>query len=217
MHYDSNSFLPSPEDIRAARAYLDWSQKQLGAKCGLTGTGIANIEKRRYRATETNLKKIQKVFWEAAIEFTPGGGFRPRDNFLTVYRGNDSKLKLQDDIFYTLKDSLGEVLIYGVDERKCNNADKMHIARIINAGIKEKILLKHGDTFLLAPPDFYRWAAQEIFSPMPFFIYANKVAFLIKGIDKKIIIIDDEQFAEVFKKQFMFIWNQSQPISGEIV
>jgi predicted transcriptional regulator len=46
---------PSPAQIRAARAMLDWHQEDLAKLCGLSRGGIALIESGKTQATQANM------------------------------------------------------------------------------------------------------------------------------------------------------------------
>ena len=50
--------MPTIEQIRAARALLDWSQSDLADKAGLSQTGIARIENGTNQPNSSTLEKI---------------------------------------------------------------------------------------------------------------------------------------------------------------
>ncbi|WP_446720936.1 helix-turn-helix transcriptional regulator [Methylobacterium sp. 092160098-2] len=59
-----------PEQVRAARAMLGWSQDDLAARIGLSRRSLINYEHGIHSAKEETLKKIAATFREAGIEFT---------------------------------------------------------------------------------------------------------------------------------------------------
>ncbi|MBI4163006.1 MAG: hypothetical protein HY513_04950 [Candidatus Aenigmarchaeota archaeon] len=135
-------------------------------------------------------------------------------NLIKVMEGRKNLSELLDDVFLTLKDSGGEVLISGVDERKFLEADKKsiigHIARLMKHGIKEKLLVKEGDLFFLAgEQSVYKWMPENAFSPTPVYIYGNKVAIIL-WTSREIIIIENPTLADNYRKQFIFLWENAK-------
>ncbi|MCB4803712.1 helix-turn-helix transcriptional regulator [Methylobacterium brachiatum] len=59
-----------PEQVRAARAMLGWSQDDLAARIGLSRRSLINYEHGIHSAKEETLKKMASIFREAGIEFT---------------------------------------------------------------------------------------------------------------------------------------------------
>ena len=75
----------SPEQSRAARGLLDWSQTKLGTLANLSESTIRDFEKGRRLPTANNLAAIRTTLEAAGVEFTNGDqpGVRLRKNPLT--------------------------------------------------------------------------------------------------------------------------------------
>jgi transcriptional regulator with XRE-family HTH domain len=63
----------SPQQSRAARGLLDWSQTELGVRANLSESTIRDFEKGRRVPTTNNLAAIQRALESAGVEFTNGG------------------------------------------------------------------------------------------------------------------------------------------------
>jgi transcriptional regulator with XRE-family HTH domain len=63
----------SPEQSRAARGLLDWSQTELGARANLSESTIRDFEKGRRVPTANNLTAVRSALEAAGVEFTNGG------------------------------------------------------------------------------------------------------------------------------------------------
>lgn len=67
----------TPEQSRAARALLDWSQKQLGAKAGIGHGTVRHFEKGRQPLSEEGQNALRKVLETAGVTFIEQNGEGP--------------------------------------------------------------------------------------------------------------------------------------------
>lgn len=65
------------EQIRAARAFVNWSQTQLAEMSGVSLPTIKRMEKDTGGSNFGNVKKVREALEEAGIIFTPTGGIEP--------------------------------------------------------------------------------------------------------------------------------------------
>ncbi len=199
--------------IRGARGILNWSQSDLSERTGISATSLGSIESGNSVPRAHTLEKIKNSFESAGIEFLEADGVRKKEDIITTIYGKDALSKLLDDIYMTLFETGGEVLIFGLEEKQPDDTAeykkiKSHLDRITKVNITERIILKKGDSNLLAPERYYRWVDADYFSPYPFIIYKNKLA-LLNWEDNKILIIDSAVFSGTFKKVFDFVWNNA--------
>jgi transcriptional regulator with XRE-family HTH domain len=62
----------SPEQCRAARGWLDWSQQDLARRAKVSLSTVADFEKRRRTPIANNLEAIRRALEATGIEFTNG-------------------------------------------------------------------------------------------------------------------------------------------------
>jgi DNA-binding transcriptional regulator YiaG len=62
----------SPEQSRAARAWLDWSQDQLAAKANVSLSTVRDFEKGRRVPIANNLAAMRVALGSAGIDFVDG-------------------------------------------------------------------------------------------------------------------------------------------------
>jgi transcriptional regulator with XRE-family HTH domain len=62
------------EQARAARAFLGWSQHELGDAAGLSFETIRNFERDDQSATKKSITAIRTAFHDAGVEFHRRGG-----------------------------------------------------------------------------------------------------------------------------------------------
>lgn len=63
----------TPQQIRGARAMLGLKQSDLAVLCGLSTTGLNNIERGVSDPKASNLAAIQRALEAAGVEFIEGG------------------------------------------------------------------------------------------------------------------------------------------------
>lgn len=201
----------SKEQIKAARAMLDWSQKHLAEKCGVVSEPtIKLVEAGKVNSTDATLSAIKRTFEKEGIEFTRQNGVRIRDDLLTVIEKMDEHenlyLQLLDDIFYTLKGREGEILWSFIDESRAdqNEIEREHMIR--RAGAKVRSLVRYGDTHLHFGLEEYGYMPKGYFINNPCVVYGDKFAVMMNN-ERKVLIIHDAAVAELKRKEFEIIWS----------
>ena len=205
-----------------ARALLNWTQPELAERCGLAVMTVSKFEKGDpdARPEARTLRKIATVFEIAGVSFTGQGGVEPCDNLLTVLEGEDANYRILDDIYHSLKDTGGEILIAGlteVDESDKERYDFLvgHLERLQEAGITERILIEEGDTNFVAPPDWYRYLPKDKFNNTPFQVYGNRIAMKEWGPPQRIVVIEHPRFAATLRNLFDLVWEQATPVQEQ--
>lgn len=59
----------APEQSRAARGWLDWTQDELAGKAGVSLSTVRDFEKRRRMPMRNNLLAIRHVLEQAGVTF----------------------------------------------------------------------------------------------------------------------------------------------------
>lgn len=201
--------------IRAARALLNWSQPDLARAAGLATSSIKNIESETGIARKETLEQILDAFDRNGIEFTPGSGVRLKNHIITVHDDRRATTELLDDIFrHALASREREVLILGLDEGFSIDTDgklllEAHVARLTDAGIRERILVCEGDTRYLNTPDSYRWLPQAYFTHhAPIYVYGDRVAIHSGSLRRRTCILEHRPLAQHLRMTFELLWDE---------
>ncbi len=208
--------------IKAARSLLGWKQSDLADHAGVSKDTVLNIERGRSIPQTDTYKKIIQAIEFAGVSFTEKGGVEPANNLVTVLEGENVNKQILNDIYYTMKDTGGEVLIVGLSEVSKSNTEhyefvKSHINRLIKAGITERILIEKGDKNIIAPNHWYRYLPKGKFYNTPFQLYNNRVVMKELGITQKMIVIQHKRFYQILKNMFDLVWEHAEPISEQKV
>ena len=204
------------EQIKAARALLEWTQEDLAKQSGLSKPSINTLERRIANPKKETLDAIQRSLEAAGIEFIEGPGVKLTSSVLktVVFEGSDSVIRLLHDIFSTLNGTEKELMISGVmEEHYLKIGGEKVVAEIqkrIKHNIKTKLLSCEGDTNFIEPIEHYRWVPSQFFSKTPTYIYDNKYAILLWGPPQKIVLIENSEVAECFRQQFLAQWEAAK-------
>lgn len=204
------------QQIRAARGLLDWNQEDLAEKSGVARGTVKNLENNSTSSRKETLKHIKRAFEDHGLEFLPNNGVREKHNMVTVIEGENEYSAFMDDIYKTVRDRPGtDILIHGLQEDDPEKNDKyyelskMQIERLVKVGVKEKLLVKEGDTNFIAPKSWYRYLPGDSFIPIPIFTYGDKIAISTDTKPYKTIIINEPSFAKSFRCLFEFAWSRA--------
>src|ERR1700733_5743145 len=115
----------SIEQIRAARALLDLNQEELAKAAGISLRTLNTLERALVAPRMETLRALQAVLEARGIEFLPDHGVKLRTERLDVIKieGSHAVEKFLDDIIDQLKESGGECILNGIDDRKFANID----------------------------------------------------------------------------------------------
>jgi transcriptional regulator with XRE-family HTH domain len=203
-----------PEQMRAARAYLNWSRKDLAERAGMTVTTIKNIEDADVQPHAATMQAIETVFREHHIEFLPNGGVCRQDNSLRIITEGEPYLKVLEDVFTTLKDTGGEVLFALVRNELSSPAVIESDLRLRRLGIRFRSLIEEGDTYCLYPLKEYRWVPHRFFHNNTQVIYGEKFATMIldpkTGKDASAIIIHNPHIVAAQRNLFKVLWENGK-------
>lgn len=209
----------SSSQCRAARALLDMKQAELAEQAGISSPALGRFESGESEPRPSTLRALRDVLERAGIDFLDDDGIKRRTDTILSLKGKDANRRMLDDIYQTLRHSGGEVLISGLRELTPAAGDdfaflEYHLERLQEAGITERILVGEGDTNLVAPAHWYRQIPADYFSPATFQLYGNKLALIAWGEEQQVLIIENRLFAEAFRKQFNFAWDNAKRVES---
>ena len=173
--------------IRAARGLVDWSAATLADKAGLTRETVSKIEDETVQPREGTLNDIVRVFDEHGVEFTDNSGVRVKQQGVETLIGSDGLCRFFDGVYgYSAKHG-GTVRQLGIDENlflAMGDYARVHRERMTKlvrerSDLKVLAIVCEGDrNFVAADYNEYRWISKEIFAPVPFYIYGDRLAIM---------------------------------------
>lgn len=207
------------EQIRAARALLDWSTADLAKQAGLTVNGINKIERGHVQAHRETLETIEKIFDDAGIEFLPGSGLRKKNQLVEVYEGKDRFDDFYDFIYEKLKKNGGHVCLSIHDEtilakyRKDPALHRNRMKELISRGdVSFRILTTKSDFVSYGYAQF-KWQPQRYATPSGFYAFGDCLALMsfVNVNSPYVVVIQSAPLAEAYRQDFEITWNNAQP------
>jgi transcriptional regulator with XRE-family HTH domain len=209
--------MPTIEQIRAARALLDWSQSDLAEYAGLSQTGIARIENGTNQPNTSTLEKIKAAFENANIEFLGTNGLRKKSGEIRILRGQQGFRDFMDDVYNVANTTGGLICLHNArpqnwykwlgEEWYKNHSNRM---KALGSKIDVRITSEEGNTeFIGGSFAEYRWFPKELFNEQSFYAYGNKLAFMNFSDDDVVIrVFEDSYFTEGFRILFNIAWDR---------
>jgi len=213
----------SPEQVRAARAMLDWSQDMLAKESGLSLATIHNLEKGQISSRSSS--EVRKIFENKGFEFHGNSGVNRRCEETKTFHGRDSIDRFYEDMLLTLKKKNGRVAaVFKTQELLtcCLGASK-------EAGLQRlEELSKHASIKCLLTearqsPLFIPWFQFKTFNqhqiiPWSTFIYDNKSVMVVttNRIDFTFFVIKSIESAQDGLKEFDTHWDAAFPFASAI-
>lgn len=205
------------EQIRAARALLNWKQSDLAEKSGLSLPSINNIERQIGSPRMSTLETICITLQGAGIEFIGTQGVQKHSEVFEMkeFQGDDFIEKLNDDLFFCMRSPEDIVMMFGIDDSQYVKYVPEQTIRYYDhqakTGFTEMAILRENDNFFLSDTDVYRWAGPQTIGLVPYYVYHDRVA-MIMWEKKRVILIRSQDIANTFRTQFEFLWSQAKPI-----
>lgn len=201
--------------IRGARGILNWSQSDLAERTGISSTSIGSIENGQSTPRASTLQTIRKTFEDAGIEFIGLEGVRLRSGDIRTYKGQAGLIDFYEDIYRTVRNFKGDILVSNVDERLffkyLGDFAYTHMDRMRSlANVKYKILVREDDDFTPGG-DYaeYRGVPVELFASVPFYVYADKLAIIVFESELTVIVMDYPAIASAYRTQFADMWERA--------
>lgn len=211
----------TPEQMRMARAGLGWTQGDVAQATGLTELTVSNLEKGITGPSAKSARALERTYGEY-YEFLPGGGLEKRQERIITYSGHEGFVQFMRDVHHTCATEGGDVFVSNVEEKlfeKWLGNFLWEYVGMMNSIPKErfwfKIIVNAEDAYAPARYADYRWLPSEYYTPVPAYIYGNKLAIIVfdeEENDVRVFVHHHTKIVEAFRKQFLFAWKYAKKL-----
>lgn len=210
----------SPQQIRAARAMLEWSQETLAQEAGLSLATIYNLEKGHQSLRSS--QGIRKAFENKGFEFSGTNGVSRRLEEHTNYGGPEGADKFYEDLLATARDQDSDIVAMFASQEdfaKALGVDPMgSLSRLEELSKQARIKCLLWDirkSGLFIPYFEFRAATtKRKLSPFSLVSYGRKTALIAFDNDFTYFVMTSAVIANDTVKDFMIDWDAALPIVG---
>jgi sugar-specific transcriptional regulator TrmB len=172
--------------------------------------------KKHFQATSpNNLVELLKLKTEELEKILPElnklGSLKKEATHVELHKGRFVYRTLIKDVLATVKPK-EEVLLMGIDEHTLSTEiEPIYLKRYLNMitkkKIKESIIIKKGSKKIKHKNIKYKELDSKYIGNTAQIIYGNKVATFIGGEPYHMIITENKDVAQTYRKQFDLLWN----------
>lgn len=193
------------EQIKAARALLNWTQQDLCVHAGLNIDQIRSFEAERTRSLDVK-EAIERALVSQGMAFVDGGVVRQHVSSYVL----NSYMDLLNDISLAMPNG-GEILKHCADDRRSPSEIIERVAQMRRAGIRERLTISELCDVVHGNKEDYRKIPSDYFSSVEevMVIYLNKVAISVGG---KVLVIRNQNLTDFFKAQFEYWWHHGKKV-----
>jgi len=161
------------------------------------------------------LEKKKEAVQEILPELKKFSLLPKEETKIEVIKGKNVIRTVLQEVIKTLKEKKGELMMWGVEESKFIEEDKVAIQQYLRDlkrfKIKEKLLAEEGaKVYFSEEQSEYRLINQKYFNPNPTYIYGGKVVQIIWGNPNHAILINNKEIYDSYKKHFELLWKNAK-------
>jgi len=196
-----------PRQLRAALELVDWTTAALAEAAELSPDTVRRICRgtiaHPHEGTE---QRIREVLERRGVKFLPDCGVQLDDGLVRVLQGEDSYLRLLDEVYHAMRGHGGDVLFFFVDDALSSPEVVAANRRLREAGISCRYLCSEQPARLDFPAEDYRTVPARFFYNAVQLVFANSVAQHFGGESTKVLILRHQAHAESQRRLFEMIW-----------
>ena len=209
--------------VRAARALINWSQDYLAEVTGLASSTIRNLESGDMSPRGGTMNTIRQVLEDAGVEFTCDGGIRPSNRQVKIYQGVDSYETFFTDMLNDIKESGSDLYcvfksLHAMMQICAMKNSRLGRMDLISKHAKIKCLTSEPlEPALLTPSFEFRTILKQHIGAATYFIYGNKHVNIIDEPDLSGLIVVYKSTSAVrdYRKHFLALWDMAPPVYVE--
>jgi len=204
----------SPAQLRAARALLNWSRRDLAKLSGISEPTLHRYENGTTSPESRMENKLIEAFDARGVEFSERNGVCFKSNEVEVFDGKDRFDDFYDFLYEHLNQFGGDVCVVIYNQMQLMRArhdPALHLKRMKKLYDQKKITFR----LLTTISDFkshgyaqIRWMPKLRPTPTSFYAFGNCLA-LISLLDEKsphVVVLRSPPLADGYRKGFEMSW-----------
>ncbi len=205
------------QQVRAGRALINWSQKELSEKSGISLNAINNFEREIVAPRHDTLTALRRTLEEAGLEFIGESGVnKARDQLRIEQHDNDFMKVLLEDVILAARSGIKTFWFHGIEQGEFPLETLQKWWQVKSGSdIDERVLLSYGNFNFPSRDPVYRWVSREMLGEVPFVTYGANLAILLGNPATRLVIMRSRPIAKTFEDQFTIHWSGAKEPSQD--
>ncbi|MDD3287580.1 MAG: helix-turn-helix domain-containing protein [Alphaproteobacteria bacterium] len=204
--------------IKAARALLDWSQRDLAKVTDISVATIRRLETGYISPRSATTNIIWQCFESAGIEFLESDGVRRRPSGIFIFEGGRGGKDFFEDMKQTVQKYGGDVLIVTPTAeafaKYCGLPNILGLDCLVdlNKTVIVKCLITNEVEVPFSTPRFqFRIISRSFMDPVPFCGYGEKYGIATPNGEPfcKLVVIESPKMALAARQHFVSLWDKA--------
>ena len=208
----------SAQQIKAARAWIDWTRDALAHESGVSPATIRNLE--NGKLSHRSAEGVRVAFENKGFKFHGKNGLSRHIDESRTYEGPGSCDEFYDDVLSTMTHQPGDIAAIFKTQQQfarslgvTSDACFERLERLGTLATVKCLLSDARHLFQPMQPVQFRAIAHNPFGVLGTFVYADKTAVVItNGVDFVIHVMKSVQISKESWKEFTTFWESGLPI-----
>ena len=208
----------SAAQSKAGRVFLEWSQEDLAKNTGLSLSTIRSFENGMSPRAST-LRQICKTLERSGIEFTEGGGVKPRSDYVRMYMGHDSCNQFFEDVIQTIQEQRGDIVCVAQSQNMMIQSlglspqKRFEYLEALGKITSIKCIVPDAVPASQVPTIQFRTLPKHYTGPWSYYVFGDKYAHILQeGSSFCFVVFHKPIAAHDYHNHFLALWNQAMPI-----
>lgn len=207
------------DQIRAARALMDWSQGDLAKRSGLARPTIANIEAGHQVPGAKTLDRIVSAFETADVVFIEGEGVRKKRDTVQIFQGRERFKEFFEFVYHAAISDGGSFFLNNIQDNRFEHwypgfyeSDYVRKMTKVRDQMDFRIILREGNTRFPLKDKYvtYRWLPENQFTGVPFEVFGQHLAVFLLSVDEPVVfVLRNKEIADLYRKKFIEQWENA--------
>lgn len=199
------------KSIKNRRNALGLTQEELARKAEVPYTTLTKVESGAIQNPSINvISKLAGALDRSIDDLVAAETMQGENSLKSLFKDILNSLPVNETMYIS---GVDEKLYLDIEEESLKN----YLEELKKRGNKQKILSCEGDEFRLPGKHLeYRWLPKKYFSPIPIYVYSNKIASIVWEPTLQVIIVRNKHFANAYKNQFLLMWESALKIPDHI-
>ena len=212
--------MPNAAQIRAARNFLGWSQKDLAKVAEITEPSVCGIEKGRINSTNTTYKSVVRALEANGIAFLGEYGITGKESEVKNLYGEEGIQHFYNELYKRIKFKGGIIRIIGADEHQLIEAvgeeyALNHAQRVADLTMEVRYISSFEAKSIQLPYVQYKTLPKDCNISSACYIFDDQVSHILLNQKPSVFTIANSMITDAMRMQFDLVWHSIASPNGK--